>query len=55
MTIVALLPRIPPQLNAYKRQQFRWAKGSIQTLRKLGGQRLAQRTPAALGAAVSPP
>jgi len=29
---------IPPQLAAYKRQQFRWAKGSIQTLRKLGGQ-----------------
>lgn len=29
---------IPPQLSAYKRQQFRWAKGSIQTLRKLGGQ-----------------
>ena len=28
---------IPPQLNAYKRQQFRWAKGSVQTLRKLGG------------------
>ena len=28
---------IPPQLNAYKRQQGRWAKGSIQTLRKLGG------------------
>jgi cellulose synthase/poly-beta-1,6-N-acetylglucosamine synthase-like glycosyltransferase len=28
---------IPPQLAAYKRQQFRWAKGSIQTLRKLGG------------------
>jgi cellulose synthase/poly-beta-1,6-N-acetylglucosamine synthase-like glycosyltransferase len=28
---------VPPQLNAYKRQQFRWAKGSIQTLRKLGG------------------
>ncbi|MCS6828255.1 MAG: glycosyltransferase [Caldilinea sp.] len=27
---------IPPQLSAYKRQQFRWAKGSIQTLRKLG-------------------
>ncbi len=27
---------IPPQLNAYKRQQSRWAKGSIQTLRKLG-------------------
>jgi len=27
---------IPPQLNAYKRQQARWAKGSIQTLCKLG-------------------
>ncbi len=26
---------IPPQLLAFKRQQFRWAKGSIQTLRKL--------------------
>lgn len=29
---------IPPQLTAYKRQQARWATGSIQTLRKLGGQ-----------------
>ena len=28
---------IPPTLTAFKRQQFRWAKGSIQTLRKLGG------------------
>lgn len=28
---------IPPQLAAFKRQQFRWAQGSIQTLRKLGG------------------
>jgi cellulose synthase/poly-beta-1,6-N-acetylglucosamine synthase-like glycosyltransferase len=27
---------IPPQLLAFKRQQYRWAKGSIQTLRKLG-------------------
>ncbi|MEX1019447.1 MAG: glycosyltransferase [Litorilinea sp.] len=26
---------VPPQLLAFKRQQFRWAKGSIQTLRKL--------------------
>jgi len=26
---------IPPQVTAYKRQQFRWAKGSVQTLRKL--------------------
>lgn len=28
---------IPPQLAAFKRQQFRWAKGSIQTLHKVGG------------------
>lgn len=28
---------VPVQLNAYKRQQFRWAKGSIQTARKLLG------------------
>jgi cellulose synthase/poly-beta-1,6-N-acetylglucosamine synthase-like glycosyltransferase len=27
---------IPPLLTAFKRQQFRWAKGSIQCLRKLG-------------------
>ncbi|WP_298981087.1 glycosyltransferase [Caldilinea sp.] len=33
---VAAPAEIPPQLSAYKRQQFRWAKGSIQTLRKLG-------------------
>lgn len=26
---------VPPQVNAFKRQQFRWAKGSIQCLRKL--------------------
>ncbi len=26
---------IPPQLSAFKRQQFRWAKGSMQTLLKL--------------------
>jgi len=26
---------VPPQLAAFKRQQFRWAKGSIQVLRKL--------------------
>lgn len=29
---------IPPQMAAYKRQQFRWAKGSIQCLKKLVGQ-----------------
>ncbi len=28
---------IPVQLLAFKRQQFRWAKGSLQTLRKLAG------------------
>jgi len=28
---------IPPQLAAFKRQQFRWAKGSIQCLKKLAG------------------
>jgi len=28
---------LPPLLMAFKRQQFRWAKGSIQCLRKLGG------------------
>ncbi len=27
---------IPPQLAAFKRQQFRWAKGSMQCLKKLG-------------------
>lgn len=31
---------IPPLLMAFKRQQFRWAKGSIQCLRKLGGRLL---------------
>jgi cellulose synthase/poly-beta-1,6-N-acetylglucosamine synthase-like glycosyltransferase len=29
---------IPPQLAAFKRQQSRWATGSIQTFRKLAGQ-----------------
>jgi cellulose synthase/poly-beta-1,6-N-acetylglucosamine synthase-like glycosyltransferase len=27
---------LPPQIHAYKRQQFRWAKGSTQVLLKLG-------------------
>jgi len=36
---------IPPQINAYKRQQFRWAKGSMQTLRKLGGRVWASDRP----------
>lgn len=29
---------VPPQLAAFKRQQFRWAKGSVQCLKKLGWQ-----------------
>lgn len=29
---------IPPQIHAFKRQQFRWAKGSTQCLMKLGAQ-----------------
>jgi cellulose synthase/poly-beta-1,6-N-acetylglucosamine synthase-like glycosyltransferase len=32
---VAAPAEIPPQLAAFKRQQFRWAKGSIQCLKKL--------------------
>lgn len=38
MNAVEAPAEIPPQLAAFKRQQFRWAKGSVQTLRKLGGQ-----------------
>jgi cellulose synthase/poly-beta-1,6-N-acetylglucosamine synthase-like glycosyltransferase len=39
---------VPPQLAAFKRQQFRWAKGSIQCLRKLGRPLLfSQASPAA--------
>ncbi|MEZ4770949.1 MAG: glycosyltransferase [Caldilineales bacterium] len=34
---VAAPAEIPPQLAAFKRQQARWATGSIQTFRKLGG------------------
>ena len=29
---------LPPQILAFKRQQKRWAQGSVQTLRKLAGQ-----------------
>lgn len=36
---------IPPQLNAFKRQQFRWAKGSIQCLLKLGPEIIRSRQP----------
>jgi cellulose synthase/poly-beta-1,6-N-acetylglucosamine synthase-like glycosyltransferase len=36
---------IPPQLAALKRQQSRWATGSIQTFRKLSGRVLRARRP----------
>ncbi|MFN8497827.1 MAG: cellulose synthase family protein [Anaerolineae bacterium] len=36
---------IPVQLSAYKRQQFRWAKGSIQTARKILGDLWMSRLP----------
>jgi len=39
---------VPPQLAAFKRQQFRWAKGSIQCLRKLAGE--VWRSPRSLAA-----
>jgi len=39
---------IPPQLAAFKRQQFRWAKGSIQCLKKLGWTVATSRLPLAV-------
>jgi cellulose synthase/poly-beta-1,6-N-acetylglucosamine synthase-like glycosyltransferase len=36
---------IPPQLAAFKRQQFRWAKGSIQCLKKLARSVVTSRLP----------
>jgi len=34
---------VPPQIAAFKRQQSRWAQGSVQTLRKLAGPILRSR------------
>jgi cellulose synthase/poly-beta-1,6-N-acetylglucosamine synthase-like glycosyltransferase len=34
---VAVPAELPPQITAFKRQQFRWSQGSAQTLRKLAG------------------
>jgi cellulose synthase/poly-beta-1,6-N-acetylglucosamine synthase-like glycosyltransferase len=42
---VAAPAEVPPQVNAFKRQQFRWAKGSIQCLQKLWRPLLAARQP----------
>ncbi|GAB4534514.1 MAG: glycosyltransferase family 2 protein [Anaerolineae bacterium] len=36
---------VPPQLAAFKRQQFRWAKGSIQCFKKLGWSVATARLP----------
>lgn len=42
---VAAPAELPPQLAAFKRQQFRWAKGSIQCLRKLWRPVVGRRSP----------
>jgi cellulose synthase/poly-beta-1,6-N-acetylglucosamine synthase-like glycosyltransferase len=42
---VVALAEIPPQVAALKRQQFRWAKGSIQVLCKLGGRVIREPAP----------
>ena len=44
---VAAPAELPPQLAAFKQQQFRWAKGSIQCLRKLWRSILGRRRHAA--------
>jgi cellulose synthase/poly-beta-1,6-N-acetylglucosamine synthase-like glycosyltransferase len=42
---VAAPAELPPTILAVKRQQFRWAKGSFQVLKKLGGALLAAPLP----------
>ena len=42
---VAAPAELPAQMAAFKRQQFRWAKGSVQVLRKLGGAVLRAQRP----------
>jgi glycosyltransferase involved in cell wall biosynthesis len=42
---VAVPAELPPSILALKRQQFRWAKGSFQVLRKLGPKLLGARMP----------
>ena len=42
----AVVPaELPPQLAAFKRQQFRWARGSTQVLRSLSGEILRSALP----------
>jgi cellulose synthase/poly-beta-1,6-N-acetylglucosamine synthase-like glycosyltransferase len=40
---VAVPAELPPQITAFKRQQFRWSQGSAQTLRKLIGPILSNK------------
>jgi len=40
---VTVPAEVPPQIAAFKRQQSRWAQGSVQTLRKLAGPILRSR------------
>ena len=42
---IAVPAELPPTIAALKNQQFRWAKGSFQVLRKLGPRLLAARMP----------
>ena len=42
---VATPAEVPPQLAAFKRQQFRWAKGSVQCLKKLAKPVAASKYP----------
>jgi cellulose synthase/poly-beta-1,6-N-acetylglucosamine synthase-like glycosyltransferase len=42
---VVVPAELPPQINAFKRQQFRWAKGSMQAALKLGPSLLRARLP----------
>lgn len=42
---VAAPAEVPPDIAAFKSQQQRWAKGSVQVLRKLGGRILTSKEP----------
>ncbi|MBC7263342.1 MAG: glycosyltransferase [Chloroflexi bacterium] len=45
LSYVSVPGELPPQMDALRRQQFRWAKGSIQTARKLLLPLLCSRQP----------
>ena len=42
---VAVPAELPPQITAFKRQQFRWSKGTAQALRKLFGPIMHSKLP----------